>query len=157
MKNSRDKGNNFELLVAKAFNQHFAPHKFRRTPLSGGWSEKAEAKGDIVCVDDNDFLYCVECKNAEGWTLESLFAEKHKWFDDWWKQAVEECPAGKIPLLIFTRNHMPAFAAVLWINWMQITGQQAIDLSYAMSINNPDHIVICRFDELLINLKWSIS
>lgn len=155
MKNSRDKGNSFELLVAKAFNQHFAPHKFRRTPLSGGWSDKADAKGDIVCIDDkSDFLYCVECKNAEGWTLESLFTDKHKWFDDWWTQAISECPKGKIPMLVFTRNHMPAFAAMWACHCNDYL--YAYPITYIQKIHGND-MVIGRFDEFLTNLKWSLD
>lgn len=109
---SKDKGADFERLVAKMFANVYGM-LFRRTPLSGGWAKDADvAAGDLVCVDDPDFGYCVECKKEEGWCLESLFTDKHAWFDAWWKQLVEECPEDKEPLLVFSRNYMPIFVAV---------------------------------------------
>jgi hypothetical protein len=153
-KNSRAKGNSFELQVAKAFSQHFGC-KFRRTPLSGGWSEKAETKGDIVCVDRDDFPYCVECKNAEGWHLESLFTDKHEWFDAWWLQVTSECPEGKVPLLVFTRNFCPAFAAVKYHDWMSMLQNYSDTIDTVLQMTRPDDIVILRFDMMLLDLKWN--
>lgn len=111
-KNSRAKGSRFELDVAKAFSDAFGI-ELRRTPLSGGWSHSNPAvAGDLVCItEDTDFPYCVECKNAEGWMLDSLFTDKHQWFDNWWIQLIKECPEGKEPLLVFTRNRAPAYIA----------------------------------------------
>lgn len=110
-KTSRTKGNAFERQVAAMFVEAYGL-TFRRTPLSGGWAKDADvAQGDIVCIDDPDFPYCIECKKAEGWKLESLFTDRHAWFDNWWQQAVDECPEGKEPLLVFSRNRMPIFVA----------------------------------------------
>lgn len=111
MKNGRAKGAGFELKVAKAFSKALGV-KLRRTPMSGGWShDNPDVQGDLVCVE-GDFCYCVECKCAEGWKLESLFTGQHKWFDDWWKQLMAECPADRVPLLVFSRARMPTFVAM---------------------------------------------
>ena len=112
MKNGKAKGSGFERLVAKAFSDVFGV-EFRRTPMSGGWShDNPQVAGDLVCMDPTfDFPFCIECKNSEGWKLESLFTDNHKWFDDWWKQLIRECPVGKAGILVFTRNRAPVFAA----------------------------------------------
>ena len=108
---SRNKGAGFERHIAKLFSEALGL-TFRRTPLSGGWAQAAEvAAGDIVCVDDSAFAFCIECKKAEGWRTHSLLTDNHKWFDNWWAQVVEECPSGKIPLLVFSRNYLPVFVA----------------------------------------------
>lgn len=111
-KKSRDKGAAFEREVAKLFSEAYGL-EFRRTPLSGGWAKDADvAAGDLVCIDDPDFPYMIECKKAENWKFESLFTDNHTWFDNWWEQAVEECPDSKEPLLVFSRNYMPILVAV---------------------------------------------
>lgn len=109
----RRKGSNYENKIAKLFGEAFGM-EFRRTPLSGGWAKgNPGVAGDLVCMDmdPGDFLWHIECKNAEGWKLESLFTSKHKWFDDWWDQAVRECPDGKSPVLVFSRAYIGDFAA----------------------------------------------
>lgn len=109
---SKNKGAGFERQVAKMFSEAYGL-EFRRTPLSGGWAKDSDvAAGDLVCVDDPDFPYCIECKKSEGWKLESLFTDNHAWFDNWWKQVVDECPEDKEPILVFSRNRMPIFVAV---------------------------------------------
>lgn len=111
-KRSRDKGAAFENEIAKKFSYAYGL-EFRRTPLSGGWAKDADiAQGDIVCIDDDEFPYLIECKKQEGWTFESLFTSKHSWFDKWWGQAVEECPESKEPLLVFSKNYAPVFIAI---------------------------------------------
>lgn len=111
-KKSRDKGANFERDVARAFSEAYGM-TFRRTPLSGGWAQDADvAAGDVVCVDDPEFEWCIECKKSEGWRLESLLTGDRAWFDNWWQQLLDECPDGKWPVLIFSRNRCPKFAAV---------------------------------------------
>jgi len=110
--NGKAKGAGFELLIAKTFSEALGV-KLRRTPMSGGWSHgNVETAGDLVCVDKNiTFPYCIECKCCEGWRMEALFTDKHAWFDNWWEQTMRECPAEKIPILVFSRARQPVFAA----------------------------------------------
>lgn len=116
-KNSRTKGAELELNVAKAFTE-VLKQPFRRTPLSGGWAKNnAETAGDVVCTNkEYDFKWCVECKNAEGWNFESMFTDKHAWFDVWWNQTVGEC-GSKLPLLVFSRARQPVLCALKLIDF----------------------------------------
>jgi len=110
-KGSRRKGNKFENDVAKIIGKWWYNDETAlvRTPLSGGhhWA------GDIIPKnDDPDFPFCIECKNQEGWSFEQLFTAPESQIYQWWKQTVDECPEGKDPILIFTRNRLPIFIAV---------------------------------------------
>lgn len=126
--NGRAKGASFERTVAKLFSEALGV-KLRRTPLSGGWShDNPDTAGDLVCVE-GDFLYCVECKCAEGWKLESLFTDSHKWFDNWWGQLMDECPSDKIPILVFSRARQPIFAAMRYtyeVSTLELTAHKMI-------------------------------
>lgn len=108
--NGRKKGSTFELAVAKFF-ADWTGDTVRRTPQSGGWSreEQFDVSGDLVFLRTRTLH--VECKNQEGWRLEDLLtgANAGTKIEAWWKQATEECPPHKYPLLVFTRNHLPAF------------------------------------------------
>jgi len=110
-KASRDKGAAFERRICKIMGEAYGV-ELRRTPLSGGWAQHYDdVAGDVVAVK-GEFPYCVECKNQEGWKLESLLTEKHAWFDAWWNQLIKACPADKMPLLIFSRNFAPEYVAM---------------------------------------------
>lgn len=130
---SKAKGDRFERKIAKMLGEAFDV-SLRRTPISGGWAEDyPDAAGDIVCTDPSkDWPFCIECKNEENWRLESLFTDKHRWFDDWWKQTLEECPKDKVPVLIFTRNWCPTFVAVLFstaLEYSLLDGMTLLEIS----------------------------
>lgn len=110
--NGRRKGANYELKIAKLFGEAFGM-EFRRTPLSGGWAKgNPGVSGDLVCMDldPGAFPWHIECKRQEGWKLESIFTDKKEWLNTWWKQASDECPKGKRPVLVFGRNRVPDLA-----------------------------------------------
>ena len=111
-KGSRRKGQSFERQIASLLSKRFGV-TLRRTPLSGGWSDSAQVAGDIVCTHPGPdaFPFCVECKNSEYWKLENLFVDKRMWFNAWWNQLLNECPADKKPLLIFKRRRIPPLAS----------------------------------------------
>jgi hypothetical protein len=108
-KKSRNKGASFERLIANAFSEAYGS-RFTRTP---GWAQDSGiTPGDIMCRNPaNDPGFCVECKKAEGWQLESLLTDNHAWFDAYWEQTLGECPDDRVPLLVFSRNRMPVFLA----------------------------------------------
>lgn len=115
-KKSRDKGNRGENKVAKLFAGWWGSD-FTRTPSSGGFRTQKfrddwNAAGDIVTPDES-FPFCVEVKNAEGWHLEQLLTSPECLLVKWWRQAVEESPEDKIPLLVFTRNYQPFFFMIV--------------------------------------------
>lgn len=97
-KRSKSKGSNFERTIAKKFKDFFGIDLVR-TPQSGGFAKKyAKAddfRGDIVPADkDLNFHLHVECKNQKAWALPS-----------WIKQAEEDCPKDKIPVVVFHQHN----------------------------------------------------
>ena len=95
-KKSRRKGASYERDIAHIF-QNFTGYDFVRTPQSGGFckkSDKAEDfRGDILPADKNIRLRLhIEAKNHEKWNLKG-----------WLKQAQEDCPSDKIPIVIMKK------------------------------------------------------
>lgn len=93
---SRQKGAQYERVVAKKFEEKYGI-KFARTPQSGGFAKNtsnAEGfRGDIIPVDRNVKLKVhIECKNQKA-------CSTYKWID----QAEQDCPEEKIPLVVFKR------------------------------------------------------
>lgn len=152
MTHSRNKGNSLELQVAKAFSEAFGM-TIRRTPLSGGWShENPEVSGDLVCTTPGaNFPYCVECKNVEGWKLESLFSERHEWFDAWWRQTLTECH-DKMPILVFSKAFAPKLACV------KASQLPDLPMSYHMILHlNQERLIIMELSTLLYLLTHEVS
>ena len=92
-RSARAKGASFERTIAKLFQEKYGI-EFTRTPMSGGFAknkDKSEGfKGDIVPVDKTVNLNIhVECKSQKTWKMR-----------DWLKQAKEDCPKDKTPLVI---------------------------------------------------------
>lgn len=111
--NGRAKGQNAERKLAKLFATWWGGD-FARTPLSGGFAtskfrEDWNACGDLVTPDPT-FPFCVESKKVEGWSLEQMLTSNKTKLHAWWEQTVKETPKGKIPLLVFTKNHAPLYA-----------------------------------------------
>ena len=112
-KNSRTKGNSYELRIAKAFAQWSGEH-IRRTPQSGGWSNaKFGVSADLVC-DNPKWPFSVEVKKREGWHLDDLITgirpDDSRSIEAWWKQTVDSCPKKgytTTPMLVFARNRGP--------------------------------------------------
>lgn len=95
---SKNKGSNYERTIAKKF-KDFYNVELTRTPQSGGFAKKSKKaddfRGDIVSVNkDVDLLIHIECKNHKNWALPS-----------WIKQATDDCPNNKIPVVIFHQHN----------------------------------------------------
>ena len=98
-RSSKQKGATYERTVASIFKDKL-DIELTRTPQSGGFAKSSEKagdyRGDIVCIEDNvDFKLSVECKNQKTWSLPA-----------WLRQAEEDTPEGKIPIVVFHRNQM---------------------------------------------------
>lgn len=115
--NGNRKGKSAERVLVKAFSKWWGC-EFFRTPESGGMATRlskqlgidfSKFKGDIVTLDET-FPFCVESKKVEGWTLEQLLTSEKTLIHSWWRQAVDQTPSGKKPLLVFTKNHAPLYA-----------------------------------------------
>lgn len=93
-KSAKVKGASYERTIAKIFKK-FLNIDLVRTPQSGGFAKKStkanEFRGDITCLDESIYFKLhIEAKNHKTWKLK-----------DWFKQATEDCPKGKIPCVVF--------------------------------------------------------
>lgn len=97
-KKAKQSGGNYERTVASILNKHFNDKNIKldlkRTPSSGGFQKSANndsLRGDISNLNkDYNFMLSIECKNATTWSLPK-----------WLKQAQDDCPSGKIPIVAF--------------------------------------------------------
>ena len=102
--NANQKGKRFERDVAKSLNEKFGTN-VRRTPSSGGLS----IKGDIIDTSGVLSEFHFECKNQESLNI--------------WKaleQAECDRPRGRLPVVVFTRNHHDTYACMKFEDWMNI-------------------------------------
>ena len=96
-KRSKVKGSNFERDVAKKFKKAYDA-ELVRTPQSGGFAKKSakadDFRGDIVPADEDiELSLHIECKCQKTWSLPA-----------WFKQAEEDCPKGKLPIVVFHQH-----------------------------------------------------
>jgi hypothetical protein len=94
---SKAKGSNFERAAAKKFRDGYDTD-FVRTPLSGGFHRKDvksnQFRGDIVPAnEDTDCILHIEVKCRKTWKL-----------NEWLRQAQNDCPAGKYPVVVFHQH-----------------------------------------------------
>lgn len=144
--NPRTKGSSFERNIAKILSA-WSGIELRRTPLSGGWAKgNPEVAGDLVSVDpEQSFRYHVECKNSEAWSWEQILNSKKisgPIFKSWWKQAYDECPKGKIPVLVFSKAYHDIYIM------FQVTGMEytydAYHASTWISVRHEDKEYLIR-------------
>lgn len=93
-KNAKRKGGQYERDIAKKFQDRYGV-ELKRTPQSGGFAKKSDKaddyRGDITIVDTKQMLKLhIECKNQKQWSLPK-----------WISQAEEDCPEGRVPIIVF--------------------------------------------------------
>lgn len=110
--NSRSKGNRYERVIAKWF-QDWTGYEFGRVPGSGSirWKKTDNITGDITCTDDKHsrrFPFSIECKSYQDIKFEHLIlGNKNVKILDFWEQACNDATrANKIPLLFMKYNSM---------------------------------------------------
>jgi hypothetical protein len=128
--NGRQKGQTAERKLAKVFATWWGS-EFARTPLSGGFAtpkfrDDWDAAGDLV-TPDKTFPFCVESKKVEGWILDQLLTSDKTKMNSWWHQTRSETAAGKVPMLVFTKNRAPTFVMMR---------QQDVELSLTKNFRN---------------------
>lgn len=155
--NGRKKGQTAERKLAKLFSTWWGSD-FARTPLSGGFAtakfrEDWNACGDLV-TPDKTFPFCVESKKVEGWTLEQMLTSQKTHIHKWWEQTVQETPEGKIPLLVFTKNHAPLYAMMRYTDLhVAVKGTIAQTACVFETRVGNDNVVIFALDYLLKSMK----
>lgn len=100
-KNSRAKGNSYELKLSKLLKEWDPSFNYRRTPLSGGW-DKQHAPGDVMMPEW--FPWIFEAKNREGWHMEQILKSPDKnQVLSWYREECDKQGSEDI-LLVFTKN-----------------------------------------------------
>jgi hypothetical protein len=63
---------------------------------------------------DRKAPFHVECKKHEGWNLADLVtgirgldSNCTNSIEQWWQQAIKDCPTKKLPVLVFAKNRQP--------------------------------------------------
>lgn len=97
-KRAKRKGGQFERDIAKIFQKRYGV-ELKRTPQSGGFAKKSDKaddyRGDITIVDTKKVLRLhIECKNQKQWSLPA-----------WLRQAEEDCPEDRTPIVIFHQHN----------------------------------------------------
>lgn len=97
-KNAKRKGGQYERDIAKKFQKRYGI-ELKRTPQSGGFAKKSDRaddfRGDITIVDNKQQLKVhIECKNQKSWSLPA-----------WIKQAEEDCPEDRTPIVVFHQHN----------------------------------------------------
>lgn len=111
--NSRSKGNRFERVIAKWF-QEWTSYEFGRVPGSGSlrWKKTDNITGDIVCTDDKHarrFPFNIECKSYQELKFEHLLlGVKTCKIKGFWEQSSTDAKrSNKVPMLVLKYNSMP--------------------------------------------------
>lgn len=129
--NSKNKGNAFELTIAKALSNAFKPLQFARSPGSGarvggtnfnrfGGLYSADTLnvfvGDVVCVNESDFgltfranIECKSYKSPDSFT--SLMSGKSKIYEWMIESEVDAAKTNKVAVVIFKFNRTQTFIA----------------------------------------------
>jgi len=116
MTKSIDKGKNYERYIADKLTD-WAGFKIIRTPQSGAWQGTS---GDIIPENrERPFIWIIECKKAERWSLEAILLGNCALFSSWLAQMLEEVHSDyvitntwRLPVLIFSRNRKPDFVCI---------------------------------------------
>lgn len=112
-KSSKNKGSSFELKTARELSKWWG-ETFHRTPASGAlhWKDDKRVSGDIVPPDGSIFPFSVECKNHEGWTLDTMVTNIGE-FPSFWDQCTHDANEfSKVPMLIVKRNRVKPWVFV---------------------------------------------
>ena len=116
-KNSRNKGNTFELAIAKMFNKHFGTTEFCRTPGSGAFATTHSLPPELRIFGDlitpKDFKYYIECKKGyNDISLYSIFSYSSVLWKILDKLALEASNYSKEPMLILKQDRKPTMVVV---------------------------------------------
>lgn len=115
---SKRRGKTYERRCAEILHK-FTGIGFRSTPGSGGFNKFGGVTiredlfcGDLIC-DRNDFRFCVEAKNRESFTFESILKNPVTApFTSWWYQCLEDAKAVSLSPLMFFKPDKQADCAV---------------------------------------------
>lgn len=157
--NSKNKGNRFERVICKWF-QEWTGYEFSRVPASGGlrWKKTDNITSDITCTDpkhSRKFPFSVECKSYQDIKFEHiLLGNKSCKIMDFWHQACSDAKRGnKIPILIMKYNNMPKGEAFLMANkWLAnvfISQSTKLEKPYmAITLDNKNIVYVFMLSDI---------
>lgn len=150
-KNSRKKGNTFELKIAKILNEHFNTTEFMRSPGSGAFStthalpEHLKFSGDLITP--KSFKFVIECK--KGYNKENLgsyFSETSDLMSFIDQARRDATKIGKKFLIIFQQDRKD----ILCIFEQTPHLEPAYFLKPHVQLVSQDSVyIICRLEDLL--------
>lgn len=101
--NGKQKGKNFENLMAKRFSEWLG-FPVRSTPGSGSYGSEWNMGGDLMFK--RPVIFHVELKKREAWRFDHVYEFRGEPVK-WWEQATREAEkANQIPILIAAKNHV---------------------------------------------------
>ena len=119
---SKDKGNAWELEVAKFLEEHFEG-KFSRVPRSGAMfggenAENAEGeRSDVVeilsgdIITPKDFPFTIEAKNYDDFKFSHLLHGENKLLDSWLEDVQKDAELAKrLPLIMAKFSYIGSYA-----------------------------------------------
>lgn len=116
---SKRKGKTYERRAAKLLTEYTGVN-FRKTPSSGGFNKFGGVAireelfcGDVIS-DSKDFKYCIEAKNREEFTFESILKNPSTApFTIWWYQCCDDAKrVSMLPMMFFKPDSQADFIVV---------------------------------------------
>lgn len=124
--------------------------KFKRTPVSGGWSSPDvrmafQTAGDLVTTAKR-FPWSVEVKRREGFDIENVRHGRRSPVWGWWEQTRKAAKEmGKEPMLWFRKNNSRWFLMLgpEWGNWEIGCAQEMVSESRGVWLGFAETILLC--------------
>lgn len=141
-KNSKKKGNRFERVVCK-FWEDWTGYEFQRVPQSGGlrWKNASDITSDVICTDKKHsrrFPFSIECKSHHDIRFEHCLLQlKTSKINEFWAQTTSDAKRGnKLPILFMKYNGMPKDEMFVVIGYENSLTIQANCKKPTMNIHN---------------------
>ena len=154
MKNSKNKGNSFERLIAKKLSE-WAGVTFMRTPASGAihnFNDRRVVSDIVPPLSIGRFPFSIECKKVEcNWEFSSMLEGTSLTLGSHWSQCTQDAfREGLCPMLIFSKNYHQIYTIL----------QEKDYLRFGMSINpalflTTPNVIIFNFEDFLSNVTLS--
>ena len=146
MKNSKNKGNDFERQVAKMLS-NWAGVKFMRTPASGAihnFKDKRVVSDIVSPLSVGNFPFSIECKKVEcSWEISAIIEGTSLTIEKHWKQCVDDAAReGLIPLLVFSKNYRNIYGMMRKVNFLDTK----VELNCYLEIHRNDGFPLVIFN-----------
>lgn len=153
--NSKQKGNTFELKVAKMLSD-WSGEKFHRTPMSGAlhWANDTRVISDIVppqSLVDKGWPFSIECKKTEtSWEI-SAFLDGTSPFWKQWQQCWDDAQREQMKaLLVFNKNYRDIYTAMT----LEVFNSLDIKIEHTIILQCQGwNLIIMKFGDILQSIS----